>query len=488
MAAANLAPRGAEPSYFPWPYSVDPLPDNLRRGLWPVGVFALLSVIATLGLLGWITYRLVSWRKHYRSYVGYNQYVLLIYNLLLADLQQSLSFLISFHWISEGKMLAPSSACFGQAWLVQIGDISSGMFVFAIALHTFFSVVKGRQLPFRVFLICTMVIWGISLMLTVLGPALHGNEYFTAAGAWCWASDKYETERLWLHYMWIFTIEFGTIIVYALIFIYLRKQLANIMTASQTATQMKVSQAARYMVVYPLTYVLLTLPLAAGRMATMTGKQLPIIYYCVAGSMMTSCGWVDALLYALTRRVLVSNEIDPRKSGGPGQSSSGGRTGYGGQSLTATGWDIASFNDAGGKGGRGLTDHTVTITGGRDARDSNFIDLDALTSKSGKVHVSEHRVGRSKHKAGSAGDNSTAHLTRGRSTSTSAHGSTPRGSTDSILAGMGMMGVRAETKVEVTVEPAEGFFLSSDSSGASTPKATVEVVGNANGRRPGSPY
>ncbi|KAF4309544.1 putative integral membrane protein [Botryosphaeria dothidea] len=488
MAAANLAPRGAEPSYFPWPYSVDPLPDNLRRGLWPVGVFALLSVVATLGLLGWITYRLVSWRKHYRSYVGYNQYVLLIYNLLLADLQQSLSFLISFHWINEGKMLAPSSACFGQAWLVQIGDISSGMFVFAIALHTFFSVVKGRQLPFRVFLICTMVIWGISLMLTVLGPALHGNEYFTAAGAWCWASDKYETERLWLHYMWIFTIEFGTIIVYALIFIYLRKQLANIMTASQTATQMKVSQAARYMVVYPLTYVLLTLPLAAGRMATMTGKQLPIIYYCVAGSMMTSCGWVDALLYALTRRVLVSNEIDPRKSGGPGQSSSGGRTGYGGQSLTATGWDIASFNDAGGKGGRGLTDHTVTITGGRDARDSNFIDLDALTSKSGKVHVSEHRVGRSKHKAGSAGDNSTAHLTRGRSTSTSAHGSTPRGSTDSILAGMGMMGVRAETKVEVTVEPAEGFFLSSDSSGASTPKSTAEVVRNADGRRPGSPY
>lgn len=288
--------------------------------------------------------------------------------------------------------------------------------------------------------------------------------------------------------MWIFTIEFGTIIVYALIFIYLRKQLANIMTASQTATQMKVSQAARYMVVYPLTYVLLTLPLAAGRMATMTGKQLPIIYYCVAGSMMTSCGWVDALLYALTRRVLVSNEIDPRKSGGPGQSSSGGRTGYGGQSLTATGWDIASFNDAGGKGGRGLTDHTVTITGGRDARDSNFIDLDALTSKSGKVHVSEHRVGRSKHKAGSAGDNSTAHLTRGRSTSTSAHGSTPRGSTDSILAGMGMMGVRAETKVEVTVEPAEGFFLSSDSSGASTPKSTAEVVRNADGRRPGSPY
>lgn len=177
------------PQYFPWPYSVDPLPEDLRRGLWPVGIFALMSTVATLALLCWITYRLVSWRKHYRSYVGYNQYVLLIYNLLLADLQQSISFLISFHWIHTDSMLAPSPACFGQAWLVQIGDISSGMFVLAIALHTFFSVVKGRQLPFRAFLIGTIVIWALALLLTVLGPAMHGSDYFTAAGAW--VSDSF---------------------------------------------------------------------------------------------------------------------------------------------------------------------------------------------------------------------------------------------------------------------------------------------------------
>ncbi|GME27887.1 putative integral membrane protein [Neofusicoccum parvum] len=475
-------------TYFPFPYSLDPLPDTLRRGLWPVAIFALLSVVATLTLLGWITYRLVSWRKHYRSYVGYNQYVLLIYNLLLADLQQSLSFLISFHWIAEGKMLAPSSACFGQAWLVQIGDISSGLFVFAIALHTFFSVVKGRQLPFRTFLICTIVIWCIALFLTIMGPALHGREYFTAAGAWCWASEKYKIERLWLHYMWIFIIEFGTVIVYALIFIYLRKQLATIMTASQSRTQTKVSQAARYMVVYPLTYVLLTLPLAAGRMASMTGKSLPLTYYCVAGSMMTSCGWVDALLYALTRRVLVSAEIDPRNK----SSSGGGRTGYGNNSThggggvggggAQAGWEITSFDGV--KGARGLNDHTVTITGGLDARDSSFIDMDALTKRAAANAADRGKYG---HK-GSTASSAAVGLVRSHSANTSIHASTPRGSTDSILAGMGMMGVRAETKVEVKVESADGFLLSDDSSGASTPKATVEVVGNARGKRSGSPF
>ncbi|KAK0661366.1 hypothetical protein DIS24_g2583 [Lasiodiplodia hormozganensis] len=489
--AAKLLPR-ADSQHFPWPYSVDPLPDDLRKGLWPVGIFALMSTVATVGLLSWITYRLVSWRKHYRSYVGYNQYVLLIYNLLLADLQQSLSFLISFHWIHTDSMLAPSPACFGQAWLVQIGDISSGMFVLAIALHTFFSVVKGRQLPFRVFLTGTIIIWAIALLLTVLGPALHGNKYFTAAGAWCWASDKYETERLWLHYLWIFIIEFGTVIVYALIFIYLRKQLAHISSAQQRGTQHKVSQAARYMVLYPLTYVLLTLPLAAGRMATMTGQTLPIAYYCAAGSMMTSCGWVDAALYALTRRVLVSNEIGQNKGAAGAASSSGGRTGYGAHgSTTGTGWDMASFSDRKG----GLTvDHTVTITGGRDARGSSFIDMDEL-SKGGTVHHSAiERIGRPKHK--NSNTPSTQGLTRARSSSTSARDSTPRGSTDSILAGLG--GVRAETKVEIRVEPAEGYMLSGegsgrggDGSGVSTPSGrTVEVVGNSNAARPrsGSPY
>ena len=282
--------------------------------------------------------------------------------------------------------------------------------------------------------------------------------------------------------MWIFIIEFGTVIIYALIFIYLRQQLANIMTANQASTQSKVSQAARYMVVYPLTYVLLTLPLAAGRMATMTGHNLPMAYYCAAGSMMTSCGWVDALLYTLTRRVLVSSEIDNNKKDA-GASSSGGRTGYVGHSSTGggatAGWDLTSFNDRK-MGGAMAVDHTVTITGGLDARGSSFIDMDDLSK--GGAHATTAERGRSKHKAGS-GTTSTHGLTRARSSSTSARESTPRGSTDSILAGLG--GVRAETKVEIRVEPAEGYMLAPDGMGR-----TVEVVGNSHTMRPrsGSPY
>ena len=63
------------------------------------------------------------------------------------------------------------------------------------------------------------------------------------------------------------------------------------------------------MVLYPAVYVVLTLPIAIGRMVAMTGTPMPDVFFCIAGSLLTSCGWIDALLYALTRRILVSNEV-----------------------------------------------------------------------------------------------------------------------------------------------------------------------------------
>ena len=74
------------------------------------------------------------------------------------------------------------------------------------------------------------------------------------------------------------------------------------------ASKAKILQTARYMVLYPIAYVTLTLPLAGLRVAAMTGNNPTSIRYLVAGSMMGSCGWVDVALYIGTRRVLVSTK------------------------------------------------------------------------------------------------------------------------------------------------------------------------------------
>jgi hypothetical protein len=102
-------------------YSMDPLTPVYRAGLIPLAICATMSLISVTALLGFITQRMISWRRHYRQYVGYNQYVILIYNLLIADLQQSIAFSISFHWLRANKIEPRTGACFLQAWFLQIG-------------------------------------------------------------------------------------------------------------------------------------------------------------------------------------------------------------------------------------------------------------------------------------------------------------------------------------------------------------------------------
>jgi hypothetical protein len=75
------------------------------------------------------------------------------------------------------------------------------------------------------------------------------------------------------------------------------------------ASRQRIAKAARYMVVYPFAYVTLTLPLAAGRVAAMTGKTVPLVYLAVAGTMMASCGVIDVILYISTRKALVRSSV-----------------------------------------------------------------------------------------------------------------------------------------------------------------------------------
>ena len=77
---------------------------------------------------------------------------------------------------------------------------------------------------------------------------------------------------------------------------------------AQSNTFTKVDRAAKLMVLYPFFYIVLTLPLSAGRMWSMahSGNELPNTYQCIAGAMIASSGFADALLYTLTRKTLLT--------------------------------------------------------------------------------------------------------------------------------------------------------------------------------------
>ncbi|KAL9092631.1 MAG: hypothetical protein Q9159_000702 [Coniocarpon cinnabarinum] len=331
--------RNATNGYFVEPYSAFDIDHEHRAGLIVLGVLGILSVTTLLPVIMFIVLRLF---RH--PQIAQNQPVILCFNLLLADLFQATSFLASFHWVTVGSILAPSGWCHVQGALLNLGDCSSGFFVLFIALHTGWTIVQGQSLSQRVFASITVFIWIFAVVLTIVGPIHFGQSFFVRAGNWCWISPTYESERLGLHYLWTFINEFGTIVIYALIFFYLNRKLKKLRKVRpDLAASKSIGRATKYMILYPLVFVIATLPLAVGRMLSANKKTPSDQYFFGAGALLASCGWLDAVLYTFTRRVLLKSGPGGDGSSYPAGSSHKPATFHGfGYGSNATGGGTAT--------------------------------------------------------------------------------------------------------------------------------------------------
>lgn len=149
----------------------------------------------------------------------------------------------------------------------------------------------------------------------------------------CWINEEFETLRLLSHYLYIFMSIILTSVLYMLVFLNIRSRilpprlqsrkytnsLKRTYSADSSITQQSVSpeppaqlNAGHHpaFLIYPIIYVFCTLPLALGRIATMAGSDVPLGYFCAAGALIVSNGWLDVLLWGTTRRTLVFGPVD----------------------------------------------------------------------------------------------------------------------------------------------------------------------------------
>lgn len=156
---------------------------NDKAGFLAMGVLSLISWVSSIALLSFLTFRFIFWQRYYKRPLAENQYVVLIYNLLLIDVQQATAFLICLHWASEGYVYHPSAACVLQGWWIQIGDPGSGLFVLAIAFHTAGVVLRGRQLEFRHFVMCVCALWAFIILLGLIPVGMFTKDTFVISEA-----------------------------------------------------------------------------------------------------------------------------------------------------------------------------------------------------------------------------------------------------------------------------------------------------------------
>ncbi|KAF1841749.1 integral membrane protein-like protein [Cucurbitaria berberidis CBS 394.84] len=287
------------------------LPDHIRPWLRAVVALGFISFVASVSLLFVLTYKLVSWKiKSKRS----NQFVVLIFNLLWADIQQALAFLLNVEWLRLGSVVEENPVCFAQGWLVSTGDIGSGIWCFAIALHTFASVILDFRLKPRYFYLTIIMLWVFILGISSIGIALHADKLYVRSGIWCWIHQDLKDLRLWTHYVWIFIFEFGNVLIYATIYTILLHRMRHGYYSTEEAKRVK--SISNLMVAYPLVYVVCTIPLASARMASMSGNPPSLTRLCLSGAMITSNGWLDVLLYTCTRRIMIFSDEPPSDDNG----------------------------------------------------------------------------------------------------------------------------------------------------------------------------
>lgn len=229
--------------------TLTPLHSSLRQGLIAITLLALISFVASATLFLYLSYKLILWRFFIRDHPARdaqhpalrnasqptanftlgiddifpegqapssesadgqpqqkqppepapppprpktpppNQFLVLIYNLFLADMHQSLAFLLNTAWLQQDGIIVGSTTCWSQGFFVSTGDLSSSMFIMAIAFHTYMSVVQNRRPSHRVLYVSVGLIWLFVYAISLLpvGITQNGREaggFFVRAGAW----------------------------------------------------------------------------------------------------------------------------------------------------------------------------------------------------------------------------------------------------------------------------------------------------------------
>ncbi|KZT10984.1 uncharacterized protein LAESUDRAFT_755612 [Laetiporus sulphureus 93-53] len=276
---------------------------------------AVVGLLVALAISAWNTRKSVNPHLFVRSHVA-----AYFVSLLLCDLLQAFGSILNMRWVANGEIIA-GHYCTFQGFIKQSADVSTAIWSFLIALHTFLVVFLRWNMPRRSLYAMFFGGWGFVLLIIIIGPASYRKEwgpFYGIAGYWCWISSNYDTDRLVLDYLWLFVSAALTFILYILVYLNLRGNVTtsgivlhrDSMVVRTVHTQ--VVALAKQMLIYPVAYTILILPITICRFVEWSGYGVSESVSAFADSVFLMQGLVDVILFLVTRRVLPDHSVLPR--------------------------------------------------------------------------------------------------------------------------------------------------------------------------------
>jgi len=297
------------------------------HGVTVLVVVSCLSFIAVVGLLLAISlsaFNTRGWKTHQSPHLFVRSHVAAyLISLLLSDLIQAVGSIMNARWIRDMTVVV-GDICTVQGVLKQTADVATAFWTFVIALHTFCLVCMEVR-PGRLALWTTLVGgWcGIGLIV-IIGPTvqniqLHGP-FYGISGYWCWISPEYTTSHVTLDYMFMFFAAGFSFLLYTLVFLRMRgfiefesgrvsfRKTARLL-GSRGNVDNRLLTLSKQMLLYPVAYTIIILPIAAARFSSFAGHDVPFEVTIFCDTVFLLSGVVNVTVFMMTRRILPPNSF-----------------------------------------------------------------------------------------------------------------------------------------------------------------------------------
>ncbi|KAJ7690659.1 hypothetical protein B0H17DRAFT_1201502 [Mycena rosella] len=297
------------------------------QGVTVLVVISCISLIAVVGLLLAISLSAFNTRSSIDQHIFVRTHVAAYFvSLILSDLIQALGSILNARWIHDMAVVV-GDVCVLQGVLKQAADVATAFWTLVIAIHTFCLLFLELK-PSRFVLWTTLIAgWSGIATIVIAGPAAldttHRGSFYGISGYWCWISPQYVHSRITLDYMFMFIAATFSFILYTAIFLRMRGNI--VITARRVSIRLTGASAwrgkqfenqalaiAKQMLLYPVAYTLLILPITASRFSSFAGHDVPFAalnWQLSSAAVFLLSGIVNVALFAATRRILPADSL-----------------------------------------------------------------------------------------------------------------------------------------------------------------------------------
>ncbi|KAF8502191.1 hypothetical protein F5888DRAFT_1918898 [Russula emetica] len=277
---------------------------------------SLLSCISVVVIFIWICVRPASHSCVYPTFPDRNWKLfkgpadIYMLSLFVFDLLQATGGILNIRWAHNG-IVTTGPYCTAQGLVEQIGDLGVALITLLLAVHTFVAAVlpgdlRGRGVALSlVCLACVFIILWVAI-----GASVHKN-YETPTPYWCWISPRYPGERLGGEYIWMWIALSVSAVLYTALYFWaegfwsINEEYQFCWADPDQRVGYTQRRATLGMLLYPLAYSLVVLPISISRWLLFTHHHVSSAATFFANSMFYLSGAINVLLFLIIRPELL---------------------------------------------------------------------------------------------------------------------------------------------------------------------------------------